>query len=116
MKYFFTIALGLLLASSSVALADDSEPPTGTVALLCKMSRHAQLLTQTLSVDYDKQQVNGVPAIFTASMIAWTVDNGPKREHHELNRITGIYYFWTENETSADPMPTFSCEKAPPKF
>jgi hypothetical protein len=116
MKYFVLIVFGLALAISPAARADDSEPPTGVVALLCKMSRHAQLMTLTISIDYDKQLVNGITASFSPSMIVWTVENGNKSEHHELNRITGTYTFWNAGEAQAVAPPTFSCEKAPPKF
>jgi len=117
MKYsFIIIILAFLLIVSSAVIADDSEPPTGTAALLCKMSKHAQLMTQTLSIDYDKQLVNGISATFTPSIIVWTVENGSITEHHELNRITGTYTYWVDNEPSADAPPTFSCVKSPPKF
>jgi len=116
MKYGFLIALGILLAFSTGAYADDSEPPTGTVALLCKMSQHSELLTQIVSIDYDRKTVNEVPATFTTSVITWIVDNGSHKEHHELNRVTGTYFHWTEGETATKPMPTFTCEKAAPKF
>lgn len=106
----------VMFSFSSIALADDAEPPTGSAALLCKMSRHAQITTETLSIDYDKKLVNGVPSDFSASMITWTVHNSAGSERHELNRLTGTYNYWTEGKTSTEPMQTFVCAKAPVKF
>jgi len=106
-----------MFSLSLPALADDpEEPPTGSVALLCKMSRHALTTTETLSIDYDQKMVNGTPAIFSASMITWTVHHGAESEHHELNRLTGTYNYWTEGANSAEPMPTFVCVKMAEKF
>ena len=114
MKFLLIIVAVFLF--SSVALAEDSEPPSGSAALLCKMSRHGQTTTETLSVDYDQKLVNGIPGAFSASMITWIVSNGAESEHHELNRLTGTYNYWTEGKTSTEPMPTFICVKAPEKF
>lgn len=118
MKYLSVIALGFLLVASQAAMADDDDTkdPTGVVTLLCKMSQHAQVLTQTLSIDYDKKLVDGISANFTPSTISWTVENGSKTEHHELNRVTGSYYSWGDNDTSTAPLPAFMCEIAPKKF
>jgi phospholipase C len=118
MKYLSLIILGFLLVALQPAMADDDETkdPTGVVTLLCKMSRHSQVLTQTLSVDYDKKLVNGISANFTPSMISWNVENGSKSEHHELNRVTGYYYSWGDSDASTEPMPAFTCEIAPKKF
>ncbi len=112
----FVLILAVMLSLSTVVLASDPEPPTGTAALLCKMSRHAQTTTETLSIDYDQKLVNGTPATFTASMIVWTVPNGARTEHHELNRLTGTYNYWTDDKPANEPMPTFTCVKAPVKF
>lgn len=112
---FLSIIVALIL-SSSTAYADDAEPSTGSAALLCKMSRHAQITTETLSVDYDQKLVNGSPAIFSASMITWSVFNAAGSERHELNRLTGTYNYWIEGKTSTEPMPTFVCIKMPVKF
>lgn len=114
MKFLLIIVAMFLF--SSIALAADPEPPTGTAALLCKMTRHGQTTTETLSVDYDKKLVNGTPADFSASMITWTARNGSDNERHELNRLTGTYNYWTESKTSAEPMPTFVCSKMLIKF
>jgi hypothetical protein len=101
---------------ASIARADDAQPPTGGAALLCKMSRNSQITTETLSLDYDKKLVNGIPAAFSESMITWTVQNGSESQRHELNRLTGTYNYWTEGKTSSEPMPTFVCIKAVEKF
>jgi len=114
MKFF--IMMTLLMTLSSIVLADDNEPPTGSVGLLCHMSRHGETSTETLSVDYDQKLVNGTPATFNSSMITWTVRNGSENEHHELNRLTGTYNYWTDGKDTADPMPTFVCTKSPSKF
>ena len=118
MKYLSVITLGFLLVASQPAMAQEEETkdPTGVVALLCKMSNHSQLLTQTLSLDYDKKLVNGIAANFTPSVITWNVENGSRTEHYELNRVTGDYYSWGDNETSTDPKLAFTCEIAPKKF
>jgi len=116
MKFFPLIIFALCLMVSWTTFASDSEPPTGSIALLCKMSRHSQVMTQALSIDYDKKLANGAPATFTTSIISWTVEHDSKVEHHELNRITGTYYYWTDNETPAEPLPAFSCQKVSPKF
>jgi hypothetical protein len=114
MKFFLITAM--LMTLSSTAFAEDDEPPTGSVGLLCQMSRHGLTSTETLSIDYDKKLVNGTPATFSDSMIIWTVRNGSENEHHELNRLTGTYNYWTDGRNAADPMPTFVCVKAPMKF
>jgi hypothetical protein len=114
MKFLFVFIA--ICSFTSVAFASDPPPPTGTAALLCKMSRHAQTTTETLSVDYDQKLVNGIPATFTASMITWVVGSGAENEHHELNRLTGTYNYWTDNKTSGEMMPTFVCAKVPVRF
>lgn len=114
MKYNSIILSGIFFIISSTAWA--VEPPTGSVALLCKMSQHSQTLTQTITLDYDQKLADGVSATFTASTISWVVDKGDKKERHQLNRITGIYYYWIENEKTNEPLPAYSCEKVPPKF
>ena len=117
MKYIAVIILGFLLVAPQAAKADDdAKEPTGVVTLLCKMSNRSQVLTQTLSIDYDRNLVNGITANFSPSIISWTVPNGSKTAHYELNRVTGYYYFWTDNESSTDPMSAFTCELAPKKF
>jgi hypothetical protein len=114
MKFF--LVMTILITSSSFAFANDDEPPTGSAGLLCHMSRHGETSTETLSVDYDQKLVNGTPATFNASMITWTVRRGSENEHHELNRLTGTYNYWTEGKNAAEPMPTFVCVKVPLKF
>jgi hypothetical protein len=114
MKFF--LIMTMLMTLSSFAFAEDDEPPTGSVGLLCHMSRHGETSTETLSVDYDQKLVNGTPATFNSSMITWTVRNGSENEHHELNRLTGTYNYWTDGKNLAEPMPTFVCIKAPLKF
>jgi hypothetical protein len=79
------------------------------------MSQHGEITTETLSIDYDQKLVNGISATFSTSKIIWTVQNGSRSEHHELNRLTGMYY-WTDAQNSAGPVPTFNCVKTPPKF
>jgi hypothetical protein len=116
MKCSFILSLGFLLVLSSVAAAYDDEPPTGSIALLCKMEQHSKEMTQTITIDYDKKLANGVPATFSPSAISWTVEANSKTEHHELNRITGIYYTRIDNEPSSEPLLAFSCEKAKTKF
>ncbi len=116
MKCSFVFTLVFLLALSSSAIAYDDEAPTGSVALLCKMDQHSKEMTQTIMIDYDKKQANGVNATFTASTISWAVEVNSKTEHHELNRITGIYYAWFDNQSPTEPMLAFSCEKAHTKF
>ena len=118
MKYISVIALGFLLLASQAAMADDDDQkdPTGIATLLCKMSNHAQVLTQTLSLDYDKKLVNGISANFTPSTISWNIEDGSKTVHYELNRVTGDYYSWGDSNTSTEPMPAFTCELAPKKF
>jgi hypothetical protein len=116
MNYLSLITLGFLLVVSQPLMAEETEDPTGVAALLCKMSNHGQVLSQTLSIDYDKKLVNGISANFTPSIISWTLANGSRTEHYELNRITGSYYSWTDNETSTDPKLAFTCEIAPKKF
>jgi hypothetical protein len=114
MKFF--LIMTMLTALSSSALADDNEPPTGSAGLLCQMSRHGLTSTETLSIDYDQKLVNGTPATFSDSMILWTVRKGSEDEHHELNRLTGTYDYWTDGRNTGEPMPTFVCVKAPMKF
>jgi len=114
MKFILVIVAVFLFPS--IGLADDSQSPTGSAALLCKMSRHGQITTETLSLDYDQKLVNGISAAYSASMITWIVRNGPESERHELNRLTGTYNYWTDGKASPDPMPTFVCTKAPVKF
>ena len=112
----FILIIGAICSLSSIVLADDYGTPSGSAALLCKMSRHAQVTTETLSIDYDQKLVNGTLATFSASMITWIVHNGSESEHHELNRLTGTYNYWIDGQTSSEPMPTFSCAKVPAKF
>jgi len=110
------LSLGFLLALSSVAAADDEVQTSGSVALLCKMEQHSKDVTETIMIDYDKKLANSVPATFSPSTISWTVEANSKAEHHELNRITGIYYTWMDNQPSSETMSAFNCEKAKLKF
>jgi hypothetical protein len=116
MKCSFILSLGFLLMLSSVAAAENDEPPTGSIALVCKMEQSSKEMTKTVTIDYDKKLANGAPATFGPSTITWTEEVNAKPEHHELNRITGLYYTWIENESSSEPMSAFSCEKAHIKF
>jgi hypothetical protein len=114
MKFF--LIMFMLMTLSSTVFAEDDEPPTGSVGLLCQMSRRGLTSTETLSIDYDKKLVNGTPATFTDSTITWTLRNGSQNEHYELNRLTGTYNYWTDGRNTDEPMPTFVCVKAPIKF
>ena len=114
MKYIAVFIIMLCLAP--IARAEDGPPSSGSAALLCKMSHNSQMTTQTLALDYEQKTVNGLAATFTPSAIFWVVKNGPDTQNHELNRITGNYTFWTENGAAGEPLPTYTCEKAPAKF
>jgi hypothetical protein len=114
MKFLLVFLASVLLATG--AAADESEPPSGTAALLCQRSTHGQTTSRTISIDYDNKLVDGTPATFSGSMIVWTVRNGSGEEHHELNRLTGTYNYWEKGQTAGEQMLTLVCTKTPIKF
>jgi len=116
MKRPLSYRFGDCAGDRPVAVADDCRTARGWLRFCARCPRHAQLMTLTISIDYDKQLVNGITASFSPSMIVWTVANGSKSEHHELNRITGTIHTGRKRNTGGRPADLQLRKSAPRNF
>lgn len=101
----------LLLTSAAASNAE-------TVKLLCKAPVEGRpTLVRVLTIDFDKKQVDGIAAAFTADEIKWTTPDNYGGSNHVVNRLAGTYQTWPASGMSPSLPPLFSCEKAAaPKF
>lgn len=106
-------ACAALVASSCTALAQTS------TTLLCEARVQGQVISEVLKIDYGRRTVNGNPAVFTESEIAWTTAaiwlNTAYYLDHHLNRLSGRYYRDSRGLPGipVGPPPSFTCERAP---
>jgi len=113
--------IAVALAASAFAEEQKKPPAPQQFTLVCS----SQLLKKTIAVDIAKKTIDGKPAKFSETTIAWKTEEAdavwkrPERQAvakryvlHELNRLEGVYRSREEGAPVASSM-IYSCEKAP---